>query len=306
MAGDRDTLQSKIWVKKWMYERKSCSAFAYQLNDESIGIFFDDKTKFCKFSGSKWVPVKFASCAHIYTCKYFSQVDYIDARGHSERLTTAHQTSIANFKVKWRLFKEFNSDIQAKLKDWNHYKFTCRISSQSGPTVHSWFTTAEAIVIYLTDGIVQVKEKNKVYSLSEVCYSRGIVSRWTSWTILNWFWIREKAEWPSSHQKDHRKHSHSRSSNPTAYRSTFTPDWSTHWWRWSTWWAIWRSQRVSARNLFKFSSISNSHSIQYFYFYRFVVSLLSTDRLFYYYLTNWGVQCSCSYDVNRIWKIVYL
>lgn len=96
---------------------------------------------------------------YFVTC---SHTDYIDARGQTARLTTAHQRSIANFKIKMQMFTEFNAHMREKLKDSNHYKFLCRYNNQSGPTVHSWFTTAESIVMYLTNGIVQVCRKTRI------------------------------------------------------------------------------------------------------------------------------------------------
>lgn len=175
IVGDKNVLQSKIWVKKWMYERKSCPTFAYQLNDDSIGICFADKTKFSKFAGARWVCEKFGiDCQWkkyaIFILSICSHIDYMDARGQTMQLTTTHQRSIANFKIKMKMFTEFNAHMREKLKDSNYYKFLCRSNNQSRPSVHSWFTTAESIVMYLTNGIVQVCRKTRIIKKQQIFF----------------------------------------------------------------------------------------------------------------------------------------
>lgn len=95
-------------------------------------------------------------------------MDYIDADSKKARLTVAHRKSVVNFNAKLKKFRRFKLDMDKLVKPSTYGTYNpsktqtitnAKNRSQAQavePSIHSWFTTAESIVMYLTNGIVQV------------------------------------------------------------------------------------------------------------------------------------------------------
>ena len=136
-----------VWVSKWVdYSDKY--GFGYALCDESIGVVFNDLTKLLLLSDN-------------------TNIHYIDFEGGEHYYTLKEYPAMLEKKVK--LLNYFMNYMKEHL-----LKAGAGMQMREGdelsriPFLRTWFRTSRAVVMFLTNGTLQVKiiSRQKLYILN--------------------------------------------------------------------------------------------------------------------------------------------
>ncbi|GAB0090505.1 Serine/threonine-protein kinase polo [Sergentomyia squamirostris] len=126
--------QPLFWVSKWVdYSDKY--GFGYQLCDEGVGVLFNDATKLIVLSNG-------------------INVHFIDRNGHEEYMTM--DTFPSEIDKKIRLLTYFKRYMSEHLVKTGASNVTELDTISRVPHLHAWFRTNCAVIMYLTNGTVQL------------------------------------------------------------------------------------------------------------------------------------------------------
>nr|CAG4645429.1 EOG090X03P9 [Lynceus sp. MCZ IZ 141354] len=124
-----------VWISKWVdYSDKY--GFGYQLSDDSIGVIFNDLTKLLLLADGK-------------------NIHYIERDGSEHYHTTYSYPSTLDKKVK--LLNYFHNYMTEHL-----LRAGAAVTPREGdelsriPFLHQWFRTSRAVVMYLSNGTLQI------------------------------------------------------------------------------------------------------------------------------------------------------
>lgn len=124
-----------VWVSKWVdYSDKY--GFGYALCDESIGVVFNDLTKLLLLSdGSNIHYIDFEGNEHYYTMKEFPAM--LDKK-----------VKLLNYFMNYMKEHLLKAGANMQIRDGDELS---RI-----PFLRTWFRTSRAVVMFLTNGTLQV------------------------------------------------------------------------------------------------------------------------------------------------------
>lgn len=132
--------QPLFWISKWVdYSDKY--GFGYQLCDEGVGVLFNDGTKLIVLGNGL-------------------NVHFIDKNSHEQYMTTNDYPTDMEKKIKLlSYFKRYMTEHLVKTGASNVSEFD---SVSRVPHLHAWFRTSCAVVMYLTNGTVQMNFSDHV------------------------------------------------------------------------------------------------------------------------------------------------